>query len=157
MADEKKFFDVNDIMAVIPHRFPMLLVDRVTEVNDEGGKGYKNVSINEDFFNGHFPGAPVMPGVLQLEGLAQCACYVLMKNLLDKGEIKDPAEMIVFFMKIDGAKFRKPVVPGDKLEYEIKITKIRGKVSVFMAKAYVDGKVVSEGEMTAMVTKREDA
>ncbi|OHD57494.1 MAG: 3-hydroxyacyl-[acyl-carrier-protein] dehydratase FabZ [Spirochaetes bacterium GWF1_51_8] len=155
MAD-KKFYDVVDIMKVLPHRFPILLVDRVTEVREDGGKGYKNVTINEDFFNGHFPGAPVMPGVLQVEGMAQCAGYVVMKSLMDKGEF-NPEENVIFFMKIDGVKFRKPVRPGDRLDYEITITKMRGKIGVFAGVCKVDGEVSCEAEMTAMIVKKDEA
>lgn len=154
MAD-KTYFDINDIMKVLPHRFPMLLVDRVTEVRPDGGKGYKNVTINEDFFNGHFPGAPVMPGVLQVEGMAQCAGYIVLKQKVDEG--MNPEDYVIFFMKIDGVKFRKPVKPGDRLDYEITVTKMKDKIGVFAGKASVDGEVACEAEMTAMFIRKDDA
>ncbi len=152
---EKNYFDIIDIMSVLPHRFPMLLVDRVTEIREDGGKGYKNVTINEDFFNGHFPGAPVMPGVLIVEGMAQCAGYVAIKNLM-KGGFK-PEENVIFFMKIDGVKFRRPVKPGDRLDYDIVFLKMKEKLGVFAGKAFVDGDLACEAEMTAMFVKRDDA
>ncbi|MGL4388881.1 MAG: 3-hydroxyacyl-ACP dehydratase FabZ [Brevinema sp.] len=162
----KKFFDVKDIMNIIPHRFPMLLVDRVLEVNEESGVGYKNVSINEDFFNGHFPNAPVMPGVLQVEGLAQCAGFIALTQLKNRYPKLDTEGILMFFMNIDGVKFRKPVIPGDRLEYQVTVTKRRESVSEdktsftrvinsFEAKAYVDDELVCECTMSAMMTPKE--
>lgn len=153
MAEEKKYHDINEIMQILPHRFPILLVDRVTEVRDDGGKGYKNVTINEDYFNGHFPGAPVFPGVLQIEGMAQCAGYIMLYNMKNKDGL-NPDDFIIYFMKIDGVKFRRPVIPGDRLEYEIELVKQKGKIGVFKGIASVDGEKACEAEMTAMIAPR---
>lgn len=161
----KDYFDIKDITKLLPHRFPMLLVDRVLEVNEEDGVGYKNVSINEDFFNGHFPDAPVMPGVLQVEGLAQCAGFIALTQLKRRYPKLDTEGILMFFMGIDGVKFRKPVVPGDRLEYRVTVTKRRESVSEdqttftrvinsFEAKAYVDNNLVCECTMSAMMTPR---
>ncbi len=161
----KNHFDIKDIIKLLPHRFPMLLVDRVLEVNEEDGIGYKNVTINEDFFNGHFPDAPVMPGVLQVEGLAQCAGFVSLTQLKNRYPKLDTEGILMFFMGIDGVKFRKPVVPGDRLEYRVTVTKRRESVSedqttftrvinFFEAKAYVDDELVCECTMSAMMTPK---
>ncbi|MGL4561959.1 MAG: 3-hydroxyacyl-ACP dehydratase FabZ [Brevinema sp.] len=160
------FFDIKDIMNILPHRFPMLLVDRVLEVNEDSGLGYKNVSINEDFFNGHFPNAPVMPGVLQVEGLAQCAGFIALTQLKNRYPKLNTHGILMFFMNIDGVKFRKPVIPGDRLEYRINVTKRRESIAEdgasftrvinsFEAKAYVDHELVCECTMSAMMTPKE--
>lgn len=162
---DKKFYDIKDIMAYLPHRFPMLLVDRVTEINEDDGSGYKNVTINEDFFNGHFPGAPVMPGVLIVEGLAQCCGYIALSQLKSRHPKLDTEGILMFFMGIDGVKFRKPVVPGDRLDYKVIVTKRRESVSedgtsftrvvnAFEAKAYVDGELACECTLSAMMTPK---
>ena len=162
----KNYFDIKDITQLLPHRFPMLLVDRVLEVNEEDGCGYKNVSINEDYFNGHFPGTPVMPGVLQVEGLAQCAGFIALTQLKNRYPKINTEGILMFFMGIDGVKFRKPVVPGDRLDYKITVTKRRESVSAdgttftrvinyFEAKAYVDDQLVCECTMSAMLTPQE--
>lgn len=153
MADEKKYHDINDIMSILPHRFPILLVDRVTEVRENGGKGYKNISAGEDVFNGHFPGAPVYPGVYQVEGMAQCAGYIMLYNMKNEQNL-NPEDFIIYFMKIDGVKFRRPVMPGDRLDYEIELIKLKGKIGVFKGVASVDGEKACEAEMTAMIAPR---
>ncbi len=161
-------YDIKDIMKLLPHRFPMLLVDRVLEVGEDEGRGFKNVTINEDFFNGHFPDAPVMPGVLQVEGLAQCAGFVALTQLKNRYPKLNTDGILMFFMGIDGVKFRKPVVPGDRLDYQITTTKRRESVSEdgttftrvinnFSAKAYVDGVLVCECTMSAMMTPKENS
>ena len=132
-------------MELLPHRYPFLLVDRVTEIEPGVSlSAIKNVSINEPFFQGHFPGLPVMPGVLQLEAMAQTAGILLNR-------IAGNADGIPFFMGIDGARFRKVVKPGDQLRIEIEITKLRSKLARFKGKVIVDEKVASEAEMMCMI------
>ena len=158
MAEEKKeYYDIQDIMEVLPHRWPFLLVDRVTEVGKEGGKGYKNVTMNDQFFLGHFPGAPVMPGVLIVEGMAQCAGFIAMKAIELESDKDDDEEKIIYFMTINNVKFRRPVKPGDKLEYHIEIKKFAGSRGKFQGTAYVDGQKACEAEMTAMIVPKDQA
>ena len=147
---ENKIYTVEEIMEMLPHRYPFLLVDRL-EVEEPGvkGIGLKNVTMNEEFFQGHFPGNPVMPGVLQIEAMAQTAGAVVISGMENDKENK----LGVFFMSIDGVKFRKPVKPGDQLFMHVEKIKERGKVYVFKGEAKVDGKVVSEAEFTAMIIK----
>ncbi|MBM4152990.1 MAG: 3-hydroxyacyl-ACP dehydratase FabZ [Kiritimatiellaceae bacterium] len=133
--------EANEILNILPHRYPFMLVDRVIEMED--GKrivGIKNLTFNEPFFQGHFPGRPIMPGVLQMEAMAQLAGILLNKTLGGEGKIS-------FFAAIDGARFRRPVVPGDQLRMEIDIVVAKPRLSKVMAKAFVDGKLVSEGEL----------
>ena len=147
---ENKIYHIEEIMQMLPHRYPFLLVDRLeVEVPGEKGVGLKNVTMNEEFFQGHFPGNPVMPGVLQIEAMAQTAGALVMLSMEDCKEKKAG----VFFMSIDGVKFRKPVKPGDQLRMHVEKIKERGKVFVFRGESMVDGKVVSEAEFTAMIVK----
>lgn len=136
--------DVNEIMSLLPHRYPFLLVDRVLEI-DPGKKitAIKNVTINEPFFPGHFPGHPVMPGVLIVEAMAQTAA-ILVYNSAEENKGK-----ITYFVGIDNTKFRKPVVPGDQLRFELEIIGCRRGIYTFSGKAYVDGKLVTESELRA--------
>jgi len=136
--------DVNEIMKLLPHRYPFLLVDRITEI-DPGKKivGLKNVTINEPFFPGHFPGHPVMPGVLIVEAMAQVAAILVYSS---SDENKDK---ITYFVGIDNTKFRKPVVPGDQIRLELEVTGCRRGIWSFAGKAYVDGKLVTESELRA--------
>ena len=145
---ENKVYNVEEIMNFLPHRYPFLLVDRLT-VEEDGvkGVGLKNVTMNEEFFQGHFPNNPVMPGVLQVEAMAQTAGALVIAGMGDLGD-KKPG---VFFMSIDGVKFRKPVKPGDQLVMHVEKIKDRGKIFVFRGESRVDGKVVSEAEFTAMI------
>ena len=137
-------------MEMLPHRYPFLLVDRL-EVEEPGVKGIgtKNVTMNEEFFQGHFPGNPVMPGVLQIEAMAQTAGALVLSGMDDYKQNKAG----VFFMSIDGVKFRKVVKPGDQLKMHVEKVKEHGKVFVFKGKSYVDDKLVSEAEFTAMIVK----
>lgn len=145
--------DVNEIMEILPHRYPFLLVDRITDM--EKGKsiiGYKNISISEPAFMGHFPGHPIYPGVLILEGMAQAGGVLALKsNDLSKEEIENK---VIYFMSIDKAKFRTPVKPGDKLEYRIEVKKLRGTLIVLDGKAYVDDALVAEAELKAMIVDK---
>lgn len=142
--------DVIEIAKLLPHRYPFLLVDRVVELElNKKLVGYKNVTANEEFFNGHFPGLPVMPGVLILEALAQ-ACAILAF----KSTGYDPKDYVIYLMGIDGARFRKPVVPGDKLTLTAEVVKAKSVVWKQRGVATVDGQVVAEGEFLATIVKR---
>jgi len=133
--------DINGIMQTLPHRYPFLLVDRIVECDNEKRiVGIKNLTMNELFFQGHFPGQPVMPGVLQMEAMAQVAGILLNKLIGGEGKVS-------YFAAIDNARFRRPVVPGDQLRMEIEIIKARPRLSKVHAKAYVDGKLVSEADL----------
>jgi UDP-3-O-[3-hydroxymyristoyl] N-acetylglucosamine deacetylase/3-hydroxyacyl-[acyl-carrier-protein] dehydratase len=141
--------DIGRILDVIPHRYPFLLVDRIIEV--EGTKrivGIKNVTINEPFFQGHFPGHPIMPGVLIIEAMAQVGGMLLL------GTIEEPDQKVVYFMSLDNVKFRRPVLPGDQLRCELEMLQNRGRTCRMKGVAYVDGQVVAEAEMMARVVDR---
>ena len=143
--------DVRQIVEVMPHRYPMLLVDRIIEMEEKKRiVGIKNVTINEPFFQGHFPGHPVMPGVLIIEAMAQAGGLLLMS--LVPGD--DHASKVVYFMSLDSVKFRRPVVPGDQLRFELEMLKFGGKMCRMAGKAYVDGNLVCEAEMMAAVVDR---
>ena len=143
-------FDIAKIMHAIPHRYPFLLVDRVVDmVKNESCTGIKNVTINENFFQGHFPTMPVMPGVLIIECMAQTAAVLVVETLGP-----DSAGKLVYFMTIDNAKFRKPVVPGDQMRVHINKERQRGNIWKFSAEAKVDGKVVAEATYAAMILDR---
>jgi 3-hydroxyacyl-[acyl-carrier-protein] dehydratase len=139
--------DVKRVMAALPHRYPMLLVDRVEElIPDQSIVAIKAVTINEDFFNGHFPGRPIMPGVLIVEALAQAAGVLAVESLGLAGSGK-----LVYFMAIDEAKFRMPVQPGVLLRLEVSFVQKRARVCKFAGRALVDGKVAAEANFTAMI------
>ena len=145
--------DVVEIQKILPHRYPLLLIDRVTEVvNHEKLLGFKNVSIGDQVFEGHFPGHPIYPGVMILEGMAQAGGILAFKSM-DMTE-EEAAEKVVYFMSIDKAKFRAPVRPGDRLDYEITVLKNKGPIWVLKGKAFVDGKLVTEAELKAMVVDK---
>jgi 3-hydroxyacyl-[acyl-carrier-protein] dehydratase len=142
-----KSADIARIMKLLPHRYPFLLIDRLVEMNgDVSGIGVKNVTINEPFFQGHFPGAPVMPGVLLIEAMAQTAAALVL-DTLDEAN----AGKIVFFMSIDGARFRKPVLPGDTVHFHVRLSHKRPPVWKYAAEAKVDGRKVAEAEIGAML------
>lgn len=139
--------DIARVLKLLPHRYPFLLIDKIIEMDgDKSAIGIKNVTINEPFFQGHFPQYPVMPGVLIIEGLAQTAGALAVHSL---GEGYKP--QIVYFMGIDRAKFRKPVLPGDQLHFHVTKIRGRGRAWRYFAEAKVDGKVVTEAEVSAMV------
>lgn len=142
--------DIARIMHAIPHRFPFLLVDRVVDVvPNESAIGIKNVSINEHYFQGHFPAHPVMPGVLIIEAMAQTAAVLVVETL---GE--EAAGKLVYFMMVENAKFRRPVVPGDQMRIHVRKDRNRGNVWKFSAEAKVDGQIVAESTFAAMILDR---
>ncbi len=142
--------NIDEIMKHLPHRYPFLLVDRIIDLQTGTSiTGIKNVTINEPFFQGHFPGQPIMPGVLIIEAMAQVAGVMAFCSGIEESKS-------VYFMSIEKAKFRRPVVPGDQIKMEIKVLHQRGNVWKFSGDATVDGKLVSEAEFTAMVTAREN-
>jgi 3-hydroxyacyl-[acyl-carrier-protein] dehydratase len=139
--------DINEIKKIIPHRYPFLLVDRILEVEDgKRAVGLKNVSVNEEFFNGHFPEYPVMPGVLIIEAMAQVGAVALLKLPVYQGKI-------AMFAGIDNARFRQPVVPGDQLRIEVEFTKIKGPIGKGTGKVFVESKVVAEADLMFAIQK----
>ena len=139
--------DIKRVMAALPHRYPMLLVDRVESLDpDKGIVAIKAVSMNEQFFQGHFPGRPIMPGVLQVEALAQAAGVLAVESLGLAGSGK-----LVYFMSIDGVKFRKPVEPGVLLRLEVEFVQKRSSVCKFAGRATIDGQLAAEANFTAMI------
>ena len=150
MPEEKAtVLEAVDIQKIIPHRFPFLLIDRIVEI--EPGKravGIKNVTINEQFFQGHFPGAPVMPGVLQIEALAQVGAILALR------EFDDRDAKIPYFSGIESARFRKPVVPGDTLELEVVALRIGSKIQRMKGIARVDGQITAEAEIMSVIADR---
>ncbi|MBE0426836.1 MAG: 3-hydroxyacyl-ACP dehydratase FabZ [Nitrospirae bacterium] len=141
--------DIKGIQKLLPHRYPFLMVDRILEIKaGVEAIGIKNVTINEEFFQGHFPGHPIMPGVLIIEAMAQVAGILAFRSDSYVGKS-------VYFMSIEKAKFRKPVVPGDQLKFIVNVLQRRGNVWKFSGTAYVDEKVVAEAEFTAMVADSE--
>jgi beta-hydroxyacyl-(acyl-carrier-protein) dehydratase fabZ len=144
--------DINEILSILPHRFPFLLIDRVEELSiGESIKAYKNVTYNEQIFQGHFPGHPIYPGVMIIEGLAQAGGVLAFKSMEKDGI--DLSDKVVYFMSIDNAKFRSPVRPGDKLEYRISVIKHRGRIWVLKGEAYInDGATLAaQAELQAMI------
>ena len=140
--------DIARVLKLLPHRYPFLMIDRIIEMDgDRSCIGIKNVTINEPYFQGHFPSFPVMPGVLIIEGMAQTAGALCVDSI---GEKYEPS--LVYFLGIDDAKFRKPVVPGDTIHYHVRKIRNRGPVWRFKAEAYVDGNLVAEAEVSAMIT-----
>jgi 3-hydroxyacyl-[acyl-carrier-protein] dehydratase len=139
--------EIEEIMNILPHAYPFLLVDRIVEI--EAGQrvvGIKNVTYNEPFFQGHFPGRPIMPGVLIIEAMAQTAGVLAFKSMPDE-YLKKP----VYFLGMDNVRFRKPVIPGDQLRLELEVTKHRHSIWGFRGKAFVDGKLAAEAELLAML------
>ena len=141
--------DIARILESLPHRYPFLLVDRILETSgDTRIVGLKNVTFNEPFFQGHFPGHPIMPGVLIVEAMAQTGGVLLL------GALEEPQSKVVYFMSLDAVKFRRPVVPGDQLRMEIEILQNRGRTVKLRGKALVEGQVAAEAEMMARIVDR---
>lgn len=149
MTTTSEQWDSRKILSVLPHRYPMLLVDRVLEM-EEGKRivALKNVSINEPFFQGHFPGQPVMPGVLVIEGMAQAGGILLLHNRPER------RDQLVYFASIEKARFRRPVIPGDQLRYEIDVLRLRSTYCKLAAKALVDGEVAAEATISSAMVDR---
>jgi UDP-3-O-[3-hydroxymyristoyl] N-acetylglucosamine deacetylase/3-hydroxyacyl-[acyl-carrier-protein] dehydratase len=149
LSQESAVLGIEEIMQVLPHRYPFLLVDRILEVEPQKRVvGIKNVTINEPFFQGHFPGHPVMPGVLIVEAMAQVGGMLLL------GAVPDPASKVVYFTSLNNVKWRRPVKPGDQLRFELDLLQVRGPMCKMQGVAKVDGQVVCEAEMSAMVRDR---
>ena len=141
--------DIDAIQRIMPHRYPFLLIDRIIDLKPEKNVvALKNVTINEPFFQGHFPGHPIMPGVLILEAMAQAGGILLLNA------IKEPEKKVVYFMSIDNAKFRKPVTPGDQLFFELEMQSFRRNACKMSGKTVVDGNVVASADFMAMVIDR---
>lgn len=146
---EGEVWDIMAIQEIMPHRYPLLLVDRIIELHEgERVVGIKNVTINEPYFVGHFPGHPIMPAVLIIEAMAQCGGVLLLNT------VENPQDKLVYFMGIDNAKFRKPVVPGDQLRFELEMIKLKGRICKMRGTAYVDGEKVSEADLLSTIVDR---
>lgn len=144
-------YDVQKIREILPHRYPLLLVDRVISLSpNEKIEAYKNITMNEEVFNGHFPVQPIYPGVYIIEGMAQAGGVLAFVSMFGDNA-QNTGDKIVYFMSIDKAKFRNPVVPGDRLVYKLEVLKHKGGIWVLQGYAYVEDKLVAEAELKAMV------
>ncbi len=149
VAKRQGVWNIQDIQRIMPHRYPILLVDRIIEFEDRKRVvGIKNVTINEPFFQGHFPGHPIMPAVLIIEAMAQCGGVLLLNS------VDHPENKLMYFMGIDKARFRKPVLPGDQLRFELQLIRFGGSVCKMEGKAFVDGDLVAEAELLSTVIER---
>ncbi|QRM55537.1 3-hydroxyacyl-ACP dehydratase FabZ [Sinorhizobium sp. BG8] len=155
MSDEPKatlgVAELREILTLLPHRYPFLLVDKIIDIDgDNSAIGIKNVTVNEPQFTGHFPDQPIMPGVLLIEGMAQTAGAICARK-------SGRGSNLVYFMTIDNARFRKPVVPGDRVEFHVSKQKQRGNIWKFHCDAKVDGQLVAEADIGAMIVNKEEA
>lgn len=149
LAEAVGRIEIEEIMRYLPHRYPFLMVDRIVEYEEnERMVGVKNVSINEPFFQGHFPGSPIMPGVLILESMAQVGGVLVFKS------IPNPWEKLVFLVAIENAKFRRPVRPGDQLRVEMIITRAKGRIGKLRGKAYVEDQLVAQADIMFSLVER---
>ena len=150
MSEQPGVLDIRKILDILPHRYPFLLVDRIVAIED-GRKvvGIKNVTFNEPFFQGHFPGSPVMPGVLIVEAMAQVGAVLLLRGVPDR------EKKLVYFAGIDKARFRRPVTPGDQLRFEVEVLKLRSRSARLRGEAYVDGVLVAEAELFSSMVDRD--
>ena len=148
----KSQFEIQDIMKILPHRYPMILIDRITEITEGVGlTAIKNVTINEPYFSGHFPGQPVMPAVLILESMAQAGAFLVLNT------VSDPLQKNMLFSSISDSKFRIPIIPGDQVEIKMELVKIRLGGVKLRGEAYVCGKLVAEANFMANIVNREGA
>ena len=141
--------ETTDILRLLPHRYPFLMVDRIVDMDgDRSAKGIKNVTANEPFFAGHFPGHPIMPAVLIIEAMAQVGGFMLLNR------VADPGSKLVYFIGIDNAKFRRPVIPGDQLRFELGLIKLKGRICKMRGEAYVGEHLVAEAELLSSLQDR---
>ena len=148
----KSQFEIQDIMKILPHRYPMILIDRITEITEGVGlTAIKNVTINEPYFAGHFPAQPVMPAVLILESMAQAGAFLVLNT------VPDPLKKNMLFSSISDSKFRIPIVPGDQVEIKMQLVKIRLGAVKLRGDAYVDGKIVADANLMANIVNRKEA
>ena len=148
----KSQFEIQDIMKILPHRYPMILIDRITEIIEGVGlTAIKNVTINEPYFAGHFPAQPVMPAVLILESMAQAGAFLVLNT------VPDPLQKNMLFSSISDSKFRIPIIPGDQVEIKMQLVKIRLGAVKLRGDAYVDGKLVAEANLMANIVNRAGA
>jgi len=150
MDEQHGVLDIRAILGILPHRYPFLLVDRIISI--EQGKrivGIKNVTFNEPYFQGHFPGNPVMPGVLIVEAMAQVGAVLLLRGVPDR------EHKLVYFAGIDGARFRRPVTPGDQVRFEVEVLKVRSRSARLRGEAFVDGALVAEAELFSSMVDRD--
>jgi len=150
MDEQHGVLDIRAILGILPHRYPFLLVDRIVSI-EEGKKivGIKNVTFNEPFFQGHFPGNPVMPGVLIVEAMAQVGAVLLLRGVPDR------EHKLVYFAGIDRARFRRPVTPGDQVRFEVEVLKVRSRSARLRGEAFVDGAMVAEAELFSSMVDRD--
>ncbi|HEU4400907.1 MAG TPA: 3-hydroxyacyl-ACP dehydratase FabZ [Candidatus Polarisedimenticolia bacterium] len=149
MGDADTILDIRGILEILPHRYPFLLVDRIVAI-EEGKRavGIKNVTFNEPFFQGHFPGNPIMPGVLIVEAMAQVGAVLLLRGVPDRHR------KLVYFAGIDRAKFRRPVIPGDRVRFDVTVLKLRSRSARLRGEAYVDGSLVAEAELFSSMVEQ---